>query len=347
MEPIATIRAFPDDCLPPEGDHKSREALLVAINEWAKPRGYAFVTGRSRRTASGRQVVHYACDRYRATVPTATKRASTTRSTGCQFSITARESLQGGTWTLRHREGSLYCVHNHEPSLSPTAHPAHRRLSMQDVGLINRLGNAGIRTRDIRTFMYNDNPESLATTKDYNNALARGRREMAGGWSNMLALSQQLRDSGFWSKIEVDDNNRMTSAIFAHPASLEYLRAYPDVMLMDCIYKTNMFNMPLLDIIGIDARGKSFCVGFAFLSHEEEADYTWALDQLHSVMEEKRIQPPTVILTDRSLPCMRAIRTCFPRAAHLLCGWHINKGITRHCMPEFISDSKDKDSQEA
>ncbi|KAJ0127391.1 Secreted beta-glucosidase sun1 [Fusarium oxysporum f. sp. albedinis] len=38
--------------------------------------------------------------------------------------------------------------------------------------------------------------------------------------------------------------------------------------------------MPLLDIVGIGACQRSFCVAFAFLSGEEEADFNWALTQL-------------------------------------------------------------------
>jgi hypothetical protein len=43
--------------------------------------------------------------------------------------------------------------------------------------------------------------------------------------------------------------------------------------------------MPLLDIVGVDACQRSFCIAFAFLSGEEETDYIWALDRLHSMYE--------------------------------------------------------------
>ena len=66
----------------------------------------------------------------------------------------------------------------------------------------------------------------------------------------------------------------MTAVLFAHPDSLVYLRAYPEVLLLDCTYKTNKYGMPLLDIIGIDATRRSFCIAFAFLSGETEEDYT-------------------------------------------------------------------------
>ena len=43
MDPTEDSNRFPDDCLPPKGEHGSRDALYKAINEWAAPRGYGFV----------------------------------------------------------------------------------------------------------------------------------------------------------------------------------------------------------------------------------------------------------------------------------------------------------------
>jgi hypothetical protein len=54
---------------------------------------------------------------------------------------------------------------------------------------------------------------------------------------------------------------------------LAYLQAYPDLLFLDCTYKTNKYGMPLLDIIGVDACQRSFCIAFAFLSGEAEEDY--------------------------------------------------------------------------
>ncbi|OAQ63774.1 mutator-like element transposase [Purpureocillium lilacinum] len=41
--------------------------------------------------------------------------------------------------------------------------------------------------------------------------------------------------------------------------------------------------MPLLDMIGVDAYQRSFCIAFAFLSGEAEEDFIWALDRLRSI----------------------------------------------------------------
>lgn len=94
--------------------------------------------------------------------------------------------------------------------------------------------------------------------------------------------------------------------------------------------------MPLLDIIGVDACQRSFCIAFAFLSGETEEDYLWALDRLKSLYEVCNARLPSVILTDRCKACMNAVDICFPFAASLLCLWHANKAVVRHCQPTFL-----------
>src|ERR1700712_1249442 len=48
---------------PPLATYPSRVALFEAIQSWAKLRGYAFITGKSKRIEDGRSKVYYACDR--------------------------------------------------------------------------------------------------------------------------------------------------------------------------------------------------------------------------------------------------------------------------------------------
>lgn len=126
-------QSWADDCLPPEGVFPSREVLYEAINKWALPRNYAFVVGRSRKDpANGRCTVTYACDRgCKPPDPSdKRKRKTSTRGTECSFSIIAKEA-RDSSWQLKHRDPK-YHQHNHEPSLHPLAHPAHRKMAAQE-----------------------------------------------------------------------------------------------------------------------------------------------------------------------------------------------------------------------
>ena len=89
--------------------------------------------------------------------------------------------------------------------------------------------------------------------------------------------------------------------------------------------------MPLLDMIGVDAAQRSFCIAFAFLSGETEEDYTWALERLRSLYKQCSTALPSVILTDRCLAVMNAALTLFPSIALLLCLWHANKAVLARC----------------
>ena len=93
--------------------------------------------------------------------------------------------------------------------------------------------------------------------------------------------------------------------------------------------------MPLLDMIGVDAAQRSFCIALAFLSGETEDNYTWALERLKSLYEQCSTTLPSVILTDRCLAVMNAASAIFPTATALLCTWYVNKAVFTRCQPAF------------
>jgi hypothetical protein len=164
----------------------------------------------------------------------------------------------------------------------------------------------------------------------------------------MHALANELENEGFWSQIRLDESSRVTSVFFAHPSSLRYLKLYPEVLILDCTYKVNKYSMPLLDIVGVDACQRSFCIAFAFLSGEEEGDFIWVLERLRYIYEHYGVTLPSVILTDRCLACMNALSSpsCFPESPLLLCLWHINRAVLSYCKPGFTRDKDDSQGQE-
>ncbi|KAJ3453177.1 hypothetical protein MRS44_018832 [Fusarium solani] len=184
----------------------------------------------------------------------------------------------------------------------PTAHPVLRRLSKDDKSTISNLTKAGISSKEIRTYM-RQHSNSIATQKDISNSIAEARRSSRFGQNTMHALINQLDQEGFWNH---------------------------------CTYKTNRYGMPLLDIIGVDACQRSFCIAFAFLSGEEEQDYLWALERLKSLYEICNTSFPSVIITDCALACINTVAICLPSAVLLLCLWHANKAVLAYCRPAFV-----------
>ena len=221
--------------------------------------------------------------------------------------------------------------HNHPPSEDPSAHPAHRRFDEHNSQTVADLALSGITPRDIRTYLHNHS-DSLVTQRDIYNRMALTRRELREGQSSIQALVDHLHREGFWCRVKLDTDNRLTAIFFAHPDSVTYLQRNPDVLLLDCTYKTNKHHMPLLDMVGVDSCQRSFCIAFAFLSGESEEDYSWALEHLRSLYEHEL---PSVILTDRCLAAMNAAATWLSSSKALLCLWHVNKAVLQHCRPFF------------
>ena len=152
LAPRLPTPSSPSMPLPPEALYSSKEELYTSIQAFAAQHSYAFRIGRSNKINNGpRSKIFYNCDRCGPPPPEnhpqrslqARKRQTTTRKTGCQFSVVALERADA-QWELRHRPSTEYSIHNHPPSQSTSSHPAHRKLAQAEINQVRSLHNAGI-----------------------------------------------------------------------------------------------------------------------------------------------------------------------------------------------------------
>ncbi|XP_028067641.1 uncharacterized protein LOC114270370 [Camellia sinensis] len=108
----------------------------------------------------------------------------------------------------------------------------------------------------------------------------------------------------------------VTDFFWAHPVSLDLLRTFPCVLIMDCTYKTNRYLLPLLEIVGITSTHMTFSVAIAYLQTKRVDNYAWALQTLRDLMDDSVL--PEVIVTDKELALMNAIDNTFSNARHLV-----------------------------
>ena len=134
----------------------------------------------------------------------------------------------------------------------------------------------------------------------------------------------------------------LTRLLLLHPAAIVMFKKYPSVLLLDCTYKTNRYNMPLLNICVITGNNMVIQVGFAFLSGEKREDYNWAMDAFREVMAENSIQEPLSIVTDRELALMNCLDSRFPKSRHILCRWHVNMNVLAKTKKHFPGPIKDE-----
>jgi hypothetical protein len=66
---------------------------------------------------------------------------------------------------------------------------------------------------------------------------------------------------------------------------VEYLNKHLNVLLLDCTYKTNKFNISLLNILSIDHYSNSFTIVLCFLDHEITKNYKEAVQYLRALFQ--------------------------------------------------------------
>ena len=70
--------------------------------------------------------------------------------------------------------------------------------------------------------------------------------------------------------------------------------------------------------------------GFAYLEAERVNNIVWALERFRGLfLRHDRL--PLVIVTDRDLALMNAVKTVFPESTNLLCRFHIDKNVKVKC----------------
>ncbi|KDO48940.1 hypothetical protein CISIN_1g047575mg [Citrus sinensis] len=86
---------------------------------------------------------------------------------------------------------------------------------------------------------------------------------------------------------------------WAYPLTFELLKAFTNVLIMDCTYKVNKYKFPLLEIVGVTLTTMTFNVDFAYLESKREDNYIWALKRLKTIMQDDML--PSVIVIKREL----------------------------------------------
>nr|GEV67260.1 hypothetical protein [Tanacetum cinerariifolium] len=145
--------------------------------------------------------------------------------------------------------------------------------------------------------------------------------------NNLMSL---LHFNGYVHDYETHPvTNELEAVFFVHPKSFKIWRAFLHVLFIDATYKTNIYKMPFVKIVGVTSTRKTFCIAFAFISEEKEKNYKWVLERLKLTLE--GCMHPRVVITDRELALINAYEKVFLKATRLLCRWHIHQNIIKHC----------------
>ncbi|RFU25063.1 hypothetical protein B7463_g11275, partial [Scytalidium lignicola] len=235
---------------PPEALYTDLTALYASIQAFARANGYAFriLDSKPRRKV-------YACDRAgkydsrgkKDGVHQSKQRKSASKKCDCKMKVAAKQ--EGSGW----RVTVIESAHNHEASTAPIAHPAHRIAALDPDIRAQILSKAysGIRNAQILSSLRIEFPQLLITGSDISNIIQTERLQSLAGRTPIQWLLAKLEERGFSPAYLTNSTNNLVHLFYVHPKALTLYQQHPEVLLMDCTYKTNRFRMPLLNICAI------------------------------------------------------------------------------------------------
>ena len=232
--------------------------LNAALRAFAADNGFAIVV----RSSSPRYLL-YICDRGRPyddrrDLTDATRqRHTSSRMCGCAVKILCRLGLDG-QWTAVSTGANA--VHNHGRSVHMTAHPSLRRLLPEVYDQVASLRSSGLTPGGILRALKHERPDSLITLQDVSNAVKRQRRLFMDDRTSAQAMLAELNrpELNAYCQYKEGSDHALTHFFISTKATIKLLHQYCDVLLLDCTYKTNAYDMPMLEVVGITALGESF-----------------------------------------------------------------------------------------
>ena len=334
---------------PPEELFSSQEKAVAAIHAWTLQHGFNVVRRSADKLNGDPGAVwrrYYECDQ--AGKPKHTQHLTEeqrqrpmrgSKKHGCPMRLCIRavdlDDLDG-EWIIHHtRNGSV--LHSHPPSREPSVHSDHRRRQMSEAvethaaslqETIAVQSAVGVRTQNIQAAILYSHPDSLLVAKDISNAKEQAKRNVLGSHTPTEALLRELKEDNFFVRHDiVSETNQLCYLFWSHPEMHALYKIHSDVLIVDCTYNTNVHKMPMLNIISVTGLQQVIPIAQCWLPGEAEVDYRWAFTALRQLIEDKGIALPRVVLTDRSLACMNALKRVFPDVPPMLCWWHVKRNI--------------------
>ncbi|XP_074299367.1 uncharacterized protein LOC141630446 [Silene latifolia] len=165
-----------------------------------------------------------------------------------------------------------------QPELQGSYFRCSRHFAGLDAGekeFVRQKVRASIPPRDIKNGLHQRTPDKpQPTSAQIYSAAKKARREIRGTRNTaqqMLALAA-IAKYVEWHKSD-PETKELSHVFMSHPEAVKLFHAYPHVVLIDSTYKTNVYKIALVEVIGVIPCGSSFLIVAVLLPSESENDY--------------------------------------------------------------------------
>ncbi|KAI5666694.1 hypothetical protein M9H77_16547 [Catharanthus roseus] len=183
-----------------------------------------------------------------------------TKKCGCPFKLKSKQIATSDNWQLFVYDGR----HNHKIGVYNHSHPQAARFTEKLL-------------KQTQQFRKSHVPPHMFYLLKIYNVVAKIKKNKMQGRNTMeevLCLSAKRGYTIFYRNC--DESNVLSDIVIAYPTSIAMIRTWSYVLIMDTTYKTNKYNMPLLEAVGMTPTDKNFTVATVFMRNEQGSTYRWS-----------------------------------------------------------------------
>jgi hypothetical protein len=344
---------------PPPIDHTfpNLDQALEYCQKWARDHGYGLIIRSSRRDpkptgVEGPQPIYEQwlhCEyggqkrpNSKKVAPENVRREKNSKKDGCPFKLKLSRAIRqpDAFWVISLPPNVHHAC---DAALRPATLHTHRRGDRKAITAeIKTLrSDTTMKAKGIYQAIKAKFPNAAITLKDIRNELQKLRDHSNRGYPIIQAMIRGLENTPekWIYDYCYDEDNRLERVIFFHKDLIKLLVLYPSVLILDATYKTNRFNLPLVNLCTMTATNHTLLLGQAFVTHEEISDYEWVFRFYRKLCDQQEIPYPQTIISDKAGGILGSVPLVFPAAKHMLCIWHINKDVEAHCLKVWRRES--------
>ncbi|CAN0916947.1 hypothetical protein LINGRAHAP2_LOCUS30000, partial [Linum grandiflorum] len=232
-----------------------KEAIAVA-KEIAKEHRFFLVNGSGKRNTKEvhRRVYLYCEHGYerkprKNTDSKKSRQVSKTGKIGCPFQVQVWALRVGASewkWVLEHGSG----FHNHKPERYPEGRRQRNEFTEAEMVDIREMEALCSTPKHIKKLL-NDKYKVHHNMRQIYNYCMKLRKERLKGMSPSRWTLKAAQDLHYFVQCSTDDENHISNIFLSHPECIRMLGAWYFVILIDSTYKTDIYNKPLVQLIGV------------------------------------------------------------------------------------------------
>ncbi|KAJ0441648.1 putative transcription factor FAR family [Helianthus annuus] len=230
----------------------SCKELVRWVQDTTKDNGYLIVIKRSNKRGENYKIWSQ-CTLGGEHKSIATQRKTGSKKIGCPFEMIGFSESSRSVWRIE----VMKAKHNHTPIENLEGHAYARRLSSEDKKLVKELAEQDIPNQSIWRTLTKNNPDRKLIPKDIHNAVQKINAEKNVGKSPMQKLENILLEKDYTYYMRTNEiSNEVEDVFFVHKKSFTMWCAFPHVLMIDATYKTNMYNLPFVQVVGMTSTKK-------------------------------------------------------------------------------------------